>query len=591
MKLKIKQGTTSKLVRVFVQDSAATDGSGKTGIAYNATGLTAYYLPEGDATATAITLASGTVGTYSSGGWSEVDSTNMPGIYELGLPDAAVDATSEGSVVVMLKGATDMAPVLIEIELDAVDYKDATDFGLSNLDAAISTRSTVAATDIVSGGAITTSGGAVSNVTLVATTTTNTDMRGTDGANTVAPDNASIAAILTDTGTTIPASISALNDLSQADVRTAVGLASANLDTQLGDIPTVSEFNARTLVAAAYFDPATDTVTVGQNNDKTGYALSSAANDAIGAAFLAYTLTKGSPGTIERAFWQSLKATQLADGEVSGTPTASAFDTNLTAVSGAYDHLLILFTSGSLAGEARPIDSYSATNGRITLQEPLTSAPSSADEFIIVPDHSHPVAEVYQYFVSGSNEDAFKADVSALATQASVDTIDVNVDAIKVKTDQLTFTNPNSVDATATADVDEAAIADAVIAGIGGTDVTISSVIAEDGTTITIVRGDDYSASDSRAITWTGTTDDQWPSLSGATLKFTAKNNMDSLTVTPTVTQPTGTQAFRMELTSTNTEIMSGRYKYDVQATLSSGRVITLVVGEMIVKQTYTDRP
>lgn len=425
------------------------------------------------------------------------------------------------------------------------------DADLTNLDVAVSTRSTVAATDIVSGGAITTSGGAVSNVTLVATTTTNTDMRGTDGANTVAPDNSSIAAILVNTGTDIPASFAALNN----------------------------------------FDPATDTVTVGTNNDKTGYALSSAANDAIGAAFLAYTLTKGSPGTIERAFWQSLKATQLADGEVSGTPTASAFDTNLTAVSGAYDHLLLLFTSGSLAGEARPIDSYSATNGRITLQEPLTSAPSSADEFIVVPDHSHPVAEVYEYFVSGSNEDAFKADVSALALQASVDTIDVNVDAIKVKTDQLTFTNPNSVDATATADVDEAAIADAVIAGIGGTDVTISSVIAEDGTTITIVRGDDYSASDSRAITWTGTTDDQWPSLSGATLKFTAKNNMDSLTVTPTVTQPTGTQAFRMELTSTNTEIMSGRYKYDVQATLSSGRVITLVVGEMIVKQTYTDRP
>ena len=163
-----------------------------------------------------------------------------------------------------------------------------------------------------------------------------------------------VDSILVDTGTDIPASIAALND----------------------------------------FDPSTTTVIVGTNNDKTGYALSSAANDAIGAAFLAYTLTKGSPGTIERAFWQSLKATQLADGEVSGTPTASAFDTNLTAVSGAYDHLLLLFTSGSLAGEARPIDSYSATNGRITLQEPLTSAPSSADEFIVVPDHSHPVAEI-----------------------------------------------------------------------------------------------------------------------------------------------------------------------------------------------------
>jgi len=144
------------------------------------------------------------------------------------------------------------------------------------------------------------------------------------------------------------------------------------------------------------FDPTTQSVTVGTNNDKTGYALSSAANDAIGAAFLAYTLTKGSPGTIERAFWQSLKATQLTDGEVSGTPTASAFDTNLTAVTGAYDHLLLLFTSGSLAGEARPIATYSSTNGRITLQEPLTAAPSSSDEFIVVPDHSHPVSEIVE---------------------------------------------------------------------------------------------------------------------------------------------------------------------------------------------------
>lgn len=34
----------------------------------------------------------------------------------------------------------------------------------------------------------------VANVTLVATTTTNTDMRGTDSANTVAPDNSTITA-------------------------------------------------------------------------------------------------------------------------------------------------------------------------------------------------------------------------------------------------------------------------------------------------------------------------------------------------------------------------------------------------------------
>ena len=344
----ILKGTTSKIVEVILRDSST--GAGKTAVAY--TDVTASYVREGG-TRTAITLASGTAGdAYSTGKWCEVDSTNCPGLYQLHLPNAAL-ATGVDAVTTTLT-ATGVIDKVVRISLLDVDLRDATDAGLSNLDAAISTRSTVAATDIVSGGAITTSGGAVSNVTLVATTTTNTDMRGTDGANTVAPDNASIAAILTDTGTTIPASIAALNN----------------------------------------FDPVTDQVIVSTNNDKTGYALSSAANDAIGAAFLAYTLTKGSSGTIERAFWQSLKATQLADGEVSGTPTSSAFDTNLTAVSGAYDHLLLLFTSGSLAGEARPIDSYSSTNGRITLQEPLSSAPSSADEFSIVPDHSHPIAEI-----------------------------------------------------------------------------------------------------------------------------------------------------------------------------------------------------
>lgn len=54
---------------------------------------------------------------------------------------------------------------------------------------------------------------------------------------------------------------SGLSTLDGAGVRTAVGLASANLDTQLADLPTVAEFEARTLLAAAYFDAATDEVT------------------------------------------------------------------------------------------------------------------------------------------------------------------------------------------------------------------------------------------------------------------------------------------------------------------------------------------
>lgn len=64
------------------------------------------------------------------------------------------------------------------------------------------------------------------------------------------------------------ASASYTAPLDAAATRTAVGLASANLDTQLADIPTVAEMNARTLVAASY-----STVTTSQVNAEVVDAL------------------------------------------------------------------------------------------------------------------------------------------------------------------------------------------------------------------------------------------------------------------------------------------------------------------------------
>jgi hypothetical protein len=46
--------------------------------------------------------------------------------------------------------------------------------------------------------------------------------------------------------------VTGFNDLDAAGVRGAVGLAAANLDTQIGDIPNNSEFNARTLASGSY---------------------------------------------------------------------------------------------------------------------------------------------------------------------------------------------------------------------------------------------------------------------------------------------------------------------------------------------------
>jgi hypothetical protein len=103
-----------------VQDSASTTGGGKTGIAFNAASFTAYFVrPLGSATA--ITLATQTVtGAWSSGGWVEVDASNLPGIYRFDIPNA-VFATGVDHAVVMLKGASGMAPVSLEYQLTGFD--------------------------------------------------------------------------------------------------------------------------------------------------------------------------------------------------------------------------------------------------------------------------------------------------------------------------------------------------------------------------------------------------------------------------------------------------------------------------------------
>ena len=126
MKLTIKKGTTSKLLRIFVTDSSKTDGSGLTGLVHNSASLTAYYIREGAAATTAITLVDAVVGTYTSSGFKEVDAANMPGIYELHPPNAVL-ASGADSVLIFLKGASNMAALPIEIQLDDNTSKDVYD--------------------------------------------------------------------------------------------------------------------------------------------------------------------------------------------------------------------------------------------------------------------------------------------------------------------------------------------------------------------------------------------------------------------------------------------------------------------------------
>jgi hypothetical protein len=124
MKLAIKKASTDVTLYVFIQASNVTTGAGLTGLTFETASLVASYVRPLAARAALALVTQTVTGAHADGGFVEVDSTNMPGVYRLDLSDA-VCATGVNSVVVMLKGAANMAPVLIEIQLTDFDLNTA----------------------------------------------------------------------------------------------------------------------------------------------------------------------------------------------------------------------------------------------------------------------------------------------------------------------------------------------------------------------------------------------------------------------------------------------------------------------------------
>jgi hypothetical protein len=264
-KLAIKPGSTSQTVYVFVADSASTTGGGKTGIAFNAASFTAYYVRVAGS-ATSITLATQTVtGAFSSGGWVEVDATNMPGLYRFDVPDAAI-AAGVRSVVVYFKGASGMAPTLLEIDLsneakadlDTIKTQAVTCSGGVTIPAATlaSTTNITAATGIVLSG-VTHTGAVIPTVT---TTTTATNLTNLPSIPANWLTAAGIAA-------------SALNGKGDWNVgKTGYALtATTGLGNQTANITGNLSGSVGSVTGAV--GSVTAAVTAGTVSDKTGYSL------------------------------------------------------------------------------------------------------------------------------------------------------------------------------------------------------------------------------------------------------------------------------------------------------------------------------
>jgi hypothetical protein len=137
--VKIKRGSTSVRRLIFIADSSGTTGAGLANLTHSSSGLVWHYFAGDLSNEVQVSLVAPVgLGSWTSGGFIAVDNTNMPGWYEIGIPDAAIDGGNE--VAMQLRGASNMVPVNIYIELDSVNYQDADGFGLSRLDAATSSR-------------------------------------------------------------------------------------------------------------------------------------------------------------------------------------------------------------------------------------------------------------------------------------------------------------------------------------------------------------------------------------------------------------------------------------------------------------------
>jgi len=104
----IPPGSTSQSIELYL---------GATGLVFNTSGLAAYYV-RNRASPTPITLVAAPTPTWVSGGFAEIGSATVPGVYRLDLPDAALLA-GVSDVTIVVRGASGTNGAVLTITLSS----------------------------------------------------------------------------------------------------------------------------------------------------------------------------------------------------------------------------------------------------------------------------------------------------------------------------------------------------------------------------------------------------------------------------------------------------------------------------------------
>ncbi len=366
--MKIKRGSTSVRRLIFVADSSSTTGAGLANLVFNTASLVGYYFAGDLSNEVSITLATATLGTWASGGFIAVDNTNMPGWYEIGIPDAALDGGNE--VAIQLRGAANMVPVNIYIELDAFDYQTAT----QPVNVTQISGDSVAADNAE---AFFDGTGYAGTGNVIPTVTTLTNLP------TIPANWLTAAGLAADAVTEIQSGLATATNVS--DAQTAIITQVDANETKIDSIQSDTN-DIQTRLPAAL------------ESGRIAAALDSAATAALVDLIWDEPLT-GATHNVATSSGKRLRQTtafqQIDSTVIDASATTTTFITGLdSAVDDFYNDSMLVFTDGALAGQVRSIVDYVGATKTIVLEEPLTSAPVNGVAFTIVSLHIHPVSQI-----------------------------------------------------------------------------------------------------------------------------------------------------------------------------------------------------
>jgi hypothetical protein len=432
----VTAGATDQTIDIFLQDSSSSTGGGLTGLTHASSGLTCYFRKGATGTVTQLTLASQTVGgAHTDGGFVELDSTNAPGTYRLDLSDAMV--STEGTLTIYLHGATNLLQTPIRVHVasatrgytgtalpaaaaDAAGGLVVSDAGGLDIDTYLGriTGNVALASSLPSNFSLLgiNGSGHVSRVTLTDTTTTNTDMRGTDSAFLAASAPSNFSSL----------GINASGHVSRV---TLVDTTTTNSD-MVAEAPTAAaiytEFTTGTNedVFKADVSALATSASISALNDLSSADVTAAVPTAasIADAVLDEALSGHNvAGSVGKALRQIKEATVTVESSVNDlSATTTSFVTDLTeATDDFYNDKVLVFNGGTLSGQARVISDYNGTTKAITLDEALTSAPSDADSFIILATHEHSISDIQAGLATAASITALN-DISVADVLTSV---------------------------------------------------------------------------------------------------------------------------------------------------------------------------